>query len=112
MSKGQYKELGFPDKEKIGPGLGGRDQLLENVKQIRDSKTKGWTDWGHLALRIPEVDYAILMRLFPDLNSPDHEIKRIAWAKFFMNPLCAPYKIEASLGKKGMASHKKGIIIK
>jgi hypothetical protein len=46
-----------------------------------------------MSLRIPELDYAIITRRFPDLMSPDHEIKRRAWVKFAQSSLADPYRV-------------------
>ncbi len=64
-----------------------RNQRLQNERVLRD------LSFGRMALSIPELDYAHLVRKYPDLASPDGEIKQRAWAKFCASSESAPYKV-------------------
>ena len=49
-------------------------------------------DFGAHLLSIPELDYYVLLERFPDLKSPDAEIKRKAWIKFANSPVGEKYR--------------------
>lgn len=55
---------------------------------------------GYLALQIPEPDMRVLEIRFPELISPDHEIKLKAWQKFMASPESEPYKVRRNDGKR------------
>lgn len=61
---------------------------------MRSGHAPGATKLGfgaHL-LSIPELDYYVLLERFPDLKSPDAEIKRKAWIKFANSEVGAKYR--------------------
>ncbi len=91
----QFKQFGFPDG---GTHTGNKDRAahLAMVRSIREGNAPAPRHLGGLAgmeLSIPELDYYVLVQRFPDLRSPDHEIKRNAWLKFLNGPLSEPYRI-------------------
>lgn len=68
---------------------------------------EGGRSWGYLALQIPRQDWAVIRARYPDLCSPDRETRNRAMAKFIASPESAPYRPDASIGKR-KANH--GII--
>ena len=48
--------------------------------------------FGRLALSIPEDHYEVLKMLYPDIASPDAEIKLKAWKAFCISEESLPYK--------------------
>lgn len=45
-------------------------------------------------LSIPELDYYVIIERFPDLKSPDAEIKRKAWIKFANSEVGQLYRVK------------------
>lgn len=90
---GDQSRFGMP----AGPSGGNsmRAAILSSLADVRAGHRPGPTrlDWGALMLRIPELDYAVLLRRFPDLSAPDHEIKRRAWVEFAATPQADPYRV-------------------
>ncbi len=48
---------------------------------------------GEVAFRIPEADWGVLMRMYPELNHPDATTRLAAWKKFRHSPLGEPYLV-------------------
>ena len=85
----------FTDKLLNRPGgLSGRKQLLDQLRYVRehDTSKQSWDEHGFLLFSIPEVDYAILERRYPDINAPDAATREAAWAKLRKDPLMERYK--------------------
>ena len=77
-----------------------RKRVLELNQSMRDAQEQmGHLDMGTLVLSIPELDYAILIRRFPELNAPDAETQKRAWEKFLRDPRSAPYRVRRNDGK-------------
>lgn len=89
---GPLERFGLP----AGPALGnqGRASVLEENKQRRMGSLPAprKLDFGAALLRIPELDYYCLVHRFPDLASPDAEIKTRAWKKFARDSASLPYR--------------------
>jgi hypothetical protein len=90
----QYKAFGLP----TGPSAGNdfRRRHLLKIKAIREGvlPKPRTLEEGYVALSIPELDYYVIMQRFPDLQSPDAEIKRKAWLKFIRSPMSEPYRVQ------------------
>jgi hypothetical protein len=78
-----------------GPARGNqvRRQVLEQARQLRVDGTRPGTPWAGSELMIPELDYYVLVRRFPDLASPDAEIRLKAWKRFLGTSLADPYRV-------------------
>ena len=88
----QFKQFGFPDyPHKRAPNQQRRAHL-EKWKAVRNENPHRELEWGAPMLAIPPLDWAVLKVRFPDLISPDHEIKKRAWNKFLASPLSEPYR--------------------
>lgn len=92
----QFQRFGFPDG---GTHTGNRQRAahLKRLEQMRSGYRPGPNNklgWAGGLLSIPELDYYVLTHRFPDLSSPDHEIKRRAWLKFFNSSLSEPYRMQ------------------
>lgn len=92
MAESPFKRFGLPP----GPARGNpnRSRLLSHLAAMRDGRAAPATKLdfaGHL-LSIPELDYYVILERFPDLKSPDTEIKRKAWIAFANSPLGAKYR--------------------
>lgn len=77
-------------REKFQPS---RPTILEGNKRIRTQAALRKLDAMEWALRIPEIDYRMLLQTNPDLDSHDGEIKRTAWVKFINSAESLPYKV-------------------
>lgn len=94
----QFKTFGFPDG---GTHVGNKDRArhLAALKRIRDgvdpepNKLGSNGGFAGVELSIPELDYYVLQHRFPDLKSPDHEIRTRAWLKFSNSPEAEPYRV-------------------
>lgn len=96
----QFKELGVPTfvSRKGNPH---RRHILEGVRRIRegiDPKPRTLGDhsggFGGVALAIPELDYAVIQRMFPDVTSQDPQERTNAWKRFLKSPLSEPYRLD------------------
>lgn len=93
-----------------------RAAQLATLQARRDSGAKpavitgdGGRAWGFSAVMIPPLDMQVLLTLMPDLNSPDQATHDAAWRKFIASPASAPYRTDASIGKRKANT---GIIIR
>jgi hypothetical protein len=95
----QFDELGMPEFVTKG-GNRDRHNILEDNKALRDGRLPKPRNLGDsdgfagVALRIPELDYAVIKIMFPDDTSPDHEIRTKAWQKFARDPASEPYRVQ------------------
>lgn len=92
MTDSQFKRFGLPR----GTVSGNADRAahlkrLNDMRQGRELQPRK-LDFGAVLLSIPELDYAVLLQRFPDLNSRDAEIKTRAWKKFARDPASLPYR--------------------
>lgn len=93
QSEHQYKDFGMPEKR--GPNAE-RQAILENNKRIRIEQPQVKLDSMKAMCSIPPLDWAILKVRFPELISPDHEIKKQAWITFYRHPVSEPYRVTPS----------------
>ena len=71
-----------------------RRSILEFNAEVRKNPgTVRKLDWAGLAVNIPELDFYRLQKMFPELNSPDGEIRTKAWRRFFRSSLADPYRV-------------------
>lgn len=96
MAESPFARFGLP----AGPSRGnpGRAGLLQYLHDIRTGYTptppNASFDFGAVMLNIPELDYYIITERFPDLKSPDAEIKTRAWKKFARSEASLPYRMK------------------
>lgn len=92
----QFRMFGLPtDGTKKGNAY--RREVLNLNKEIRNSiEPLGHLPWGSSMLQIPELDYYVLIRRFPELNSPDAEIKTKSWDKFARSTASEPYRVRSN----------------
>ena len=83
-----YSELVQPSRETI---LNRNAELRKNPGALR-SDALGLHK--PLRLDIPIVDRVALFKKYPDLQSPDMEIKHKAWMKFYHSSESLPYRVE------------------
>jgi hypothetical protein len=77
-----------------------RRAVLETNKQFRNAAEQApHMDFGSIVLTLPELDFYVLARRYPDLVSPDPEISTKAWDKFLRSSESQPYKVRATDGK-------------
>ena len=48
---------------------------------------------GEVQFRIPEADWPVLMKLFPDLKHHDATTRMAAWREFQHSPVAEPYLV-------------------
>ena len=77
-----------------------RRPILEFVHRIRTEgdavRPLTFMGWE---LSIPENDYFPLLEKYPELNSPDAEIRTRAWRKFIGSSEAEPYRINRKVRK-------------
>lgn len=91
MPESPFKRFGLPAGT-VG-GNPDRARVLSENKILRESGGAPMQDFGAVELRIPELDYYIIRERFPDLKSPDAEIRTRAWKKFLADPRSEIYKV-------------------
>lgn len=78
-----------------------RSSILELNQSVREAKEQmGHLDCGSLVMQIPELDYYVLLRRFPELNSVDPTENKNAWDKFLRSPEAAPYRLRRNDGRR------------
>lgn len=85
----QFKEYGFPEVR--GPGVA-RRKHLEFLDRVRIEKTATPREFMQPMCCIPALDWAVLKHRFPELISPDHQIKTNAWRVFMAHPVSEQYR--------------------
>lgn len=93
MAGSPFARFGLP----AGPATGnrGRSSHLEFLQRLRTEQPKlPDLDCGAAMLSIPELDYYVLLERFPDLKSPDTEIKRRAWIKLANSEVGRIYRVK------------------
>jgi hypothetical protein len=71
-----------------------RSAILERNHQLRiNPGAQRDLTFGRQVLAIPALDDYLLKKKYPDLNSPDHDTKQRALAKFMASSESAPYKV-------------------
>jgi hypothetical protein len=56
----------------------------------------GHQPWGSTILQIPELDFYVLVKRYPDLMSADAEISTRAYDKFLRSPESEPYRVRTT----------------
>jgi hypothetical protein len=87
----QFKEHGFP--ENVTRPNAQRRQHLELLNRVRLEEPQPVLDWGKLMLSIPPLDWAVLRVRFPELESHDPQIMKMAWNVFMRHPASEPYRV-------------------
>lgn len=78
-----------------------RSQILELNQSLRGALDQmGHLEDGTIMGRIPEGDFYILMRRFPELNSTDPAENNAAWEKFWRDPVSEPYRVRRNDGRR------------
>ena len=80
---------------------GNRAHILA-ANQLARSLDKRRTDGYRWALRIPEDDYAVLVKLMPELVAPDREIRDKAWRAFIVSDASRPYRVWDQAAGRGV----------
>ena len=71
-----------------------RAAILERNQQLRiNPGAQQDLSFGRQVLAIPVLDDYLLKKKYPDLNSPDKQIREIALARFMASSESAPYKV-------------------
>jgi len=92
-----YTEQGHVVTKRTQPN---RDQILRlNQEARKDPGALKHSSFGGLELSIPELDYYKLIRIYPELNSPDGTERTKAWRKFFHSAEAAPYRVRDRVRK-------------
>lgn len=78
-----------------------RSSILELNQSLRNAQEQmGHLDCGSLTMRIPEGDFYILLRRFPELNSTDPETNKRAWEWLERQPFAEKYRVRRNDGKR------------
>ena len=93
-----------------------RTAILDDNKKRRDgSLPVTRLEEGYVAFKIPERDYKVLTRLFPELVSPDEVVRLAAWKNFEASELAERYRVTKHSPRQAshIARHgNRGIIVK
>jgi len=88
----QFKMFGFPEGTKSGNSY--RKKTLALNKELRNLKEPlGHTSWGSTIMQIPELDFYVICKKYPDIMAPDKEISAKAYDKFLRSPESEPYRV-------------------
>lgn len=78
-----------------------RSAILELNQTLRGAKEQmGHLDCGSITMRIPEADFYILMRRFPELNSTDPATNKRAWEWLERQPFAEKYRVRRNDGRR------------
>lgn len=106
----QFKMFGLPEGTKRGNET--RRQVLTLNKELRNlDNPMGHHDWASNILNIPELDYYVLVKRYPDLQAPDAEISTRAWDKFLRSPESEPYRVRRT-DRKGVIQPNRVQVLK
>lgn len=89
--------------------------LDDNQKRRNGSAPVRRLDEGYVALRIPEKDYYMLTRFFPDLKSKDEVVRLAAWKNLEASELGDKYRVTKRSPRqvqRAVRYGNKGIIVK
>jgi len=93
-----------------------RSKILdENVQHRNGSRPVTRLEEGYVALKIPERDYYILTRLFPELKSKDEVVRLAAWKNLEASELGDKYRVtkhSPAQVKRIARQGNQGIIVK
>ena len=111
--KDQFKAFGMPrgDSEPNAARAQGLELLSQRrasgagVARLKDDSGK---DWGYAAVLIPPLDYAVLLKGNPELNSRDRETRNRAWKRLFKE-FGHVYGVDSGIGR---TKRNTGIIVK
>jgi len=70
--------------------------ILKTVQAVREGvlpHRHAPSGVGRHMFRIPEQHFYVLLRLFPNLNALDPELKQKAWEAFELSPFSEAYRI-------------------
>lgn len=95
----QFKEHGMPKGSRKGNAQ--RKAGLNALQDMRNSGGLGHNEFGSVVLSIPELDFYVLSRRYPDLVAPDAETNKKAWDRFLASPESAPYRTRTT-DRKGV----------
>jgi hypothetical protein len=91
----QFKLFGFPSGTKAGNAA--RKATLNLNKELRNlTDPLGHMPWGSTILQIPELDFYVLVKRYPELVSPDPEISTKAFDKFLRSSESLPYRVRVT----------------
>lgn len=78
-----------------------RDQVLQANQAITRGNARKPTRLpdGEVAFRIPEADWAVVMKTHPDLMHHDAAVRMAAWRKFQHSPVGQPYLVVRTPGQ-------------
>ncbi len=85
----QFNDHGFPETR--GPNAE-RHNHLEFINRVRIEQTAKPREFMQPMCCIPPLDWAVLKNRFPELISPDAQIKTHAWRVFMAHPASEPYR--------------------
>ena len=88
----QFKEHGFPE---VRAPNAARQKHLEYLNRVRIEDTAKAREFMQPMCSIPPLDWSVLKIRFPELISPDPQIKTNAWRTFMLHPVSEPYRTTA-----------------
>ena len=89
----------------------GRRQILEHNKAVREKRAPvRRLEEGEVVFKIPQGDYRVLTRIYPDLVSKDHTVRLKAWKDLRASPVGEKYLVTRT--PRQVKQSPGGIIIK
>ena len=74
-----------------------RKAVLEETRELRNLGVTFDVPFGRVALNIPQLDFQRLIKIYPDLNSPDGHTQTRAWRKFIRSSESKPYRLSEKI---------------
>ena len=89
-----------------------RHAILKHNQAIREGTAEQPTrlEEGYVSLRIPVEDWPAIARMYPELESKDHDIRLAAWKKFQKSAIGEKYLVHRT--PKQVQRSQRGIIVK
>lgn len=89
-----------------------RKRILEHNQALREGRLPGprRLDDGEVVFKIPESDFKVLTRIYPELVSKDHAVRLAAWKKLRASPVGEKYLVTRTPDQ--VKRSPSGIIIK
>jgi hypothetical protein len=67
-------------------------EIYFNIEMAKDENVKDLT-FGRMMLSIPEDHRRVLALIYPEIDSPDAQIKTKAWKRLMKDEITMPYRI-------------------
>lgn len=96
-----FSEIALKEMPREGGSSVHSAQVLEQNRRLRENggASTSVLDWGYVALVIPPAHMRVLRMRYPDLASPDPEVRKAFILRFMRMPESEPYKVRKNDGR-------------